>query len=151
MQDEILDYFEERDGSPIKVVIVKYFFLESVARLYSARLREAGIPSFIANANAITAFPLGGGGITLHIRERDLPAAQKIVQTLDEQGSMPADEDFRNASIEDIEFQRELQKQEDDPKKAYPLVVIFFVFIIILVILRAIARAMGWVPNFDSF
>ena len=150
MQDEILDFFEERDGSPVKVVIVKYFFLESVARLYSARLREAGIPSFIANANAITAFPLGGGGITLHIRERDLSAAQQIVQALDEQGSMPADEDFRNASLEDIEFQRELQKEED-PKRAYPLVITFFVFIILLVLLRAIARALGWVPNFDSF
>ncbi|MEO1712994.1 MAG: hypothetical protein AAFU60_06630 [Bacteroidota bacterium] len=150
MKDEILDYFEERDGSPVKVIIVKYFFLESVARLYSARLREAGIPSFIANANAITAFPLGGGGITLHIRERDLPAAQKIVQALDEQGSMPADEDFRNASLEDIEFQRELQKEED-PKRTYPLVITFFVLIILLVLLRAMARALGWVPNFDSF
>ncbi|MEM1217714.1 MAG: hypothetical protein AAGH79_02335 [Bacteroidota bacterium] len=151
MKDEILDYFEERDGSPVKVVIVKYFFLESVARLYAARLREAGIPSFIANANAITAFPLGGGGITLHIRERDLATAQKIVQALDDQGSVPAEEDFRNASLEDIEFQRELKKQEDDPKRAYPFVIIFFIFIILLVILRAIARAMGWVPNFDSF
>ena len=149
MQDEILDYFEE-EGKPVKVVIVKYFFLESIARLYSARLREAGVPSFIGNANAITAFPLGGGGITLHVREKDLPVAKKIVDELDLQAKTPVEEDFRDASQEDIDFQRTLQA-EQDPSRSYPLLITFFVFIIIVIILRAIARATGWVPNFDSF
>lgn len=150
MQEEILDYFENEGSQPVKVVIIKYFFLESVARLYAARLREAGIPSFIGNANAITAFPLGGGGITLHIRERDLPQAQMIVQVLDQQGSTPVVEDFRNASQEDIAFQKELQR-EANPTRVYPFMIFLFLLAILILVLRAIARAQGWVPNFDSF
>jgi len=95
-----------------RIVPLKYFFFESEARLYGARLREAGIPCFISNANIMTALPLGGGGgIGLHIREADLEDASRIVARLDyleEAGS--GEESFHNADHDDIEYQRTLNE-----------------------------------------
>ncbi len=135
-----------------RIIPLKYFFFESEARLYGARLREAGIPCFISNANIMTALPLGGGGgIGLHIREADLEEASQIVARLDyleENGS--GEDSFHNADHDDIEYQRALNEPPMAIKtgQAWYWLVIGIAF---LVILRAFLRAAGAVESWRDF
>ena len=72
MKDEKFDHPEEEEFYAGKIVAVKYFYAESEARLYTARLREVGIRSFISNANTANTLPLGEGGVGLHVRNQIL-------------------------------------------------------------------------------
>ena len=95
----------------MEIVKIKSFFTEQEARLYEARLKEAGIPSFVSDANTITAIPLGAGGIGLHVRLEDVEAASLIVEKLDlATYTDNADESFHEADYDDIEYQRSLNK-----------------------------------------
>ena len=67
MEKKALDYFGEESFYTGKIIAVKYFYFESRAYLYAARLRNEQINCFVSNTNAVTAFPLGDGGIGLHI------------------------------------------------------------------------------------
>ena len=99
MDQQILDYFEGFEENT-RIVPLKYFFFESEAHLYAARLKEAGIPCFISNANIMTVLPLGGGGgIGLHIREADLPEASRIAARLDYQKNHDTPELFHGEPV----------------------------------------------------
>ena len=74
MENEILDYFGEESYYQGKIIAIKYFYFESQALLYAAQLRANGVRVFVSNTNTITAFPLGNGGIGLHILEADIIA-----------------------------------------------------------------------------
>ncbi len=133
-RDDILDYFEE-DGAAYRgaVIAIKYFYFESQARLYAARLREAGIPCFVSNANTITAFPLGDGGIGLHVRAIDAESASGIIRELDSNDQTTDEDDaFREADHEDIAYQRELH---EGPLRRQRWVLTAIAVIILLVIL----------------
>ena len=151
MDQQILDYFGEFEEST-RIVPVKYFFFESEARLYAARLKEAGIPCFISNANVMAVLPLGGGGgIGLHIREADLADASRIVARLDHQKANGSRNDtFHDADLDDIEYQRALNEPPMALKAGnawYWLVI----GIALLVILRAFLRAAGVVESWRDF
>ena len=109
MKDQILDYFGDSKNQfekNARIVRIRTFYFEWKARVYAARLKEANIPCFISNANAITALPMGGsGGIGLHIKETDTKAALKIIEELDHNMIKEVEEDFREADLEEIEFQ----------------------------------------------
>lgn len=141
-----LGEFEE----PTRIVPLKYFFFESEAHLYAARLKEAGIPCFISNANIMTALPLGGGGgIGLHIRHADLAEAARLVARLDhlkENGAQ--DEAFHDAGHDDIEYQRALHKPPLAASQAWYWIVFG---IVLLVIMRAFLRAAGVVESWRDF
>jgi hypothetical protein len=151
MDQQILDYFGEFEEST-RIVPLRYFFFESEAHLYAARLKEADIPCFISNANIMTALPLGGGGgIGLHIRESDLAEASRITARLDHLKKQDSSErSFHDADLDDIEYQRALHQ----PPLAflarqglYWLVIV----IALLVILRAFLRAAGIVESWRDF
>lgn len=151
MDQQILDYFGEFEENT-RIVPLKYFFFESEARLYAARLKEAGIPCFISNANIMSVLPLGGGGgISLHIREADLPVASRIVARLDYQKENGSQNDtFHDADHDDIEYQRALHEPPLAIRASqawYWLVI----GIILLVILRAFLRAAGVVESWRDF
>ncbi|MCB0552672.1 MAG: DUF2007 domain-containing protein [Phaeodactylibacter sp.] len=151
-EQEILDHFEEFEENT-RIVVVRKFFFESQASLYSARLKEAGIPNFISNANMMTALPLiEGGGIGLHIREQDLEEASRIVAQLDYQDQNPSpDEDsFHDADYDEIEFQKAMA--EGDHTNTGKVIFWIVVGIVLLLILRAYLRAAGMVENgMDAF
>ncbi|MCB0547304.1 MAG: DUF2007 domain-containing protein [Phaeodactylibacter sp.] len=151
MDQQILDYFGDFEEGT-RIVPLKYFFFESEARLYAARLKEAGIPCFISNANIMTALPLGGGGgIGLHIREADLADATRIVTLLDLQEENGGQDDtFHDADYDDIEYQRALNEppMAIKPGHAWYWLVIG---IVLLVILRAFLRAAGVVESWRDF
>lgn len=150
MEEQILDYFGPfEEGS--RIVAVKHFFLESEAHLYAARLREAGIPNYISNANIMTALPLGGGGdIGLHVRAQDLEEAARIVARLDYQKEKGGDADFREADHEDIAYQRQLDRTSIS-ERLPPYWYWALVLIALLVALRAYLRASGAVNRWWDF
>jgi len=144
MDNEILDYFDEfedRFDQHVKIVAVKYFYFESEARLYAARLKEAGIKSFLSNANTSTVIPLGEGGIGLHINEEQLPEATRIIKKLDifnKRELTESDQNFRDADHEDIAYERDVQRQRAhkvDP--TYMIITAFLVLIILLALVKA--------------
>ncbi len=133
MKDQVLDYFgdfEDEFDQNTKIVTVKYFYFESEARLFAAGLKDAGIKCFVSNTNTITAFPLGGGGIGLHVKEEDLKLATAIVQKMEKNKNTVPDEDFRNADLEEIAYQKSLNKPPLDLSPTN-----FFAFIILLILI----------------
>ncbi|MFK7809627.1 MAG: hypothetical protein AB8F74_17615 [Saprospiraceae bacterium] len=151
MKDDIIDDLDEDNAEGNKMVAIKYFYFESKARLYSARLETEGIPSFVSNSNAITAVPLGSPGIGLHVKQRDYEAARQIVLRMDQRAEMEIidddDESFRDADHEDIEYQRKLtERDKGDNKTLTYLIAIIIVLVIIRVIWRIMNPGDAWGP-----
>lgn len=140
-----LDYFEEFATAGVKVVVVRYFYTDSEAYLYAARLREAGISCFVSNSHAIAAIPLGNGGIGLHVRATDLPVALELIKEIENQP--PNEPDFRDADHGDIEYERTLQQS----RKANFWLIFLMVIFGGLLVLRAFARAAGYVDSWWDF
>ncbi len=149
MENEILDYFADNEYYKGRIIAIKYFYFESQARLYAARLREAGIRCFVSNANTITAFPLGDGGIGLHIREKDSEEAIHIIRQMDKNNLQDSNDfSFRDADEDDIQYfinVNEKNKYKLDPEY------ITIVVILLLVILSSFLRAMGTSFTFNAF
>lgn len=147
MEDNVLDHFDEDNSAGNNMIAIKYFYFESKARLYSAKLESEGIPSFVSNSNAITAVPLGSPGIGLHIRQRDYEVARPIIIRMDQRAEMEmADENesFRDADHSDIDYQRKLNEQEKgDSKVVQYLVAVIILFVIIRMIWRALNPSEG--------
>ena len=104
MKEDLLDYFEDSFDARTRVVAVRHYAFENEARLYEVGLKRAGIPCFLSNANVNTAFPLGGGDIGLHVRDRDRTRADALLA--DMEANMLAEQDFREADQEDIAFEK---------------------------------------------
>ncbi|MFK7932508.1 MAG: DUF2007 domain-containing protein [Saprospiraceae bacterium] len=144
--DTPLDYFDEFEATGVKVVVARYFYTDSEAYIYAARLREAGINCFVSNSHAIAAVPLGNGGIGLHVRETDLSAALTLIKEVDQQS--PAEQDFRDADHAEIEYERSLNQ----PNKATRFLILFFVILFGgLLVMRAFSRAAGYVDSWWDF
>lgn len=152
MEERILDHFGEfEQGS--RIVAAKHFFLESEAYLYAARLREAGIPHYISNANVMTVIPLGGGGgIGLHVRENDLAEASRIIARLDFQKSRQPEEDYRNADEDEIEYLRNLHGESLEAQNKWGNAIYWgIIVVILLLIVRAFLRAAGLVESWRDY
>jgi hypothetical protein len=148
IENKVLDYFAPENGTDEKIITVKYFYFETPARLYVARLRQQGIQSFISNANTITAFPLGDAGIGLHIRERDSERALSVIEELDENSKQRSQHfNFRDADHEDIAFEKAVYDQEH--KK--DLTLILFLFLLSMILIRAFMRSSGLLIWADQF
>ena len=94
-----------------RMILLKKFYNPTEISLYQARLKESGIESFLSNTNVTGLMPFGDGGYHLHIKESDLEGAALLVRQLDRQNQEPLDEDFRDATLEDIEYQKELHSK----------------------------------------
>ena len=99
----------------VQIIVIKHFFAESQARLYAAHLKDAGIPSFISNANIMATLPLGGGGgIPLHIKASDAVAAQRVISRLDFQAEKELEEqNFHDATKEDILYLQAVHEEQN--------------------------------------
>ena len=139
MENEILDYFADNEYYKGRIIAIKYFYFESQARLYAARLREAGLRCFVSNVNTITAFPLGDGGIGLHIREKDIDEAVQIIRKLDKNNLHDRSEfSFRDADEDDIQYFINVSKRDNKIDHVYFTIVV----ILLLVILSSFLRVM---------
>lgn len=137
MEEQILDYFGEFDQryrNSKKVIAIKYFYYEAQARLYAAQLKESNIPCFISNANSITAFPLGGGGIGLHVIEDDSEMALQIIHKMDEANKKQFSElDYKDVDKEEIAYLKSLNEKD----KNYTIVFVLMLIIIVLLLIRS--------------
>jgi len=141
-----LDYFDEFETAGVKVVVARYFYFDSEAYLYAARLRESGIKCFVSNSNTIAAVPLGNGGIGLHVRQNDLPEALRLLKEVD--GQEPLEQDFREADLEDIEYERAI----NEGRSSVNIGLVIFVLVVVgLLIWRAFSRAAGLVGTWWDF
>ena len=136
----------------VQIIVIKHFFAESQARLYAAHLKDAGIPSFISNANIMATLPLGGGGgIPLHIKASDAVAAQRVISRLDFQAEKELEEqNFHDATKEDILYLQAVhEEQNGNSKKGLWFWLVLTV--VLLLILRAYLRAAGIVESWWDF
>lgn len=110
MKNRILDYFGDFEdySENTKIVTVKYFYFEAEARLNAARLKKEGIKCFVSNTNTISVFPLGEGGIGLHVKEEDLNRATRIVMEMHENKITAPEQNFHEADMDEIEYQKAL-------------------------------------------
>jgi len=146
--DGLLDYFGEFDPDT-RIVVVKHCYQETVAHLYAARLKAAGIPCFISNANTITALPLGAGGIGLHIRERDLQEALAVITRLDRQlEQAPQEQSFHEADLDEIRYQESLHRKQ---WRTSDHLIALVLLLALLIVMRAFLRAGGWVESWRDF
>ena len=130
MKEDLLDYFGDSFDARTRVVTVRHYAFENEARLYQAGLKQAGIPSFLSNANINTAFPLGGGDIGLHVRQRDYAEANTLLG--DMEANMRAEQDFREADEEDIAFEKAVHESHLRQAKVFWWVVGIIVFLVVL-------------------
>ncbi len=141
MNGDILSYFGEEPYYQGRIIAVKYFYIESEAALYAARLRESGIKSFISNANTITAFPMGNAGIGLHVRETDRELSLKIIRKLDLNNiNNVHDFSFHDADHEDIAYERAISEQ----KSINEPILLFTFFILSLLIFKVFIQSKGF-------
>ena len=147
MENEILDYFADNEYYKGRIIAIKYFYFESQARLYAARLREVGIKCFVSNANTITAFPLGDGGIGLHIREKDFEEASQIIRKMDKNNLHDQNDfSFRDADEDDIQFFIDVSKKNNKIDRAYITIVIILLLVILSSFLIAMDSTIAFYP-----
>ena len=135
MNDDVLDFFE--DDPNVKVVVIKSFYWESKAYLYAARLKEAGIPSFISNSNINSVLHIDVGGIKLNVRAQDVEAAAEIVRIMD-QAQKDKNESFHDADKGDIEYEKAVAESKipviDSDGRGFSAYVILLILIILIFI-----------------
>lgn len=151
MEDEILDYFESEFDENTRIVAIKYFYFETEARLYAARLREASIASFISNTNVSTALALGEGGIGLHIKEADVQEASRIIAQLEAQKRAATTDrsSYHDIDLDEIQY---MKKLDEDKVQKDKFLLYGIITIIILLVIRALLRGSAWVEIWrDAF
>lgn len=146
---DILDY-SDGFGRDEKVIILKYFAFESQAHIYAARLKEEGVPCFISNSHVGTVLPLGGtANVALHVKVPDVERAKRLIAEMDYQQHTGEGQDFREATLEDIEYERKLNKEQD---YKFWWWVAAIALVTLLLILRTYARGAGFVfRGWDTF
>jgi hypothetical protein len=150
MDDHALDPTDEQFDPDARIIVLRFFSLESEARLYAARLREAGVRHFLSNANMSTTLPLTQSGIGLHVREQDLQQATAILARLDYQKQhAEIEENYHDADLADIEYHKALHAPS---KPTVNWLLIVLGLLATLVLLRALLRALGIVESWrDAF
>lgn len=143
MEDQILDNFDEFDDQT-RIVVVKHFYFESQARLYAARLKEAGIKCVVSNATLQTMLPVEQGGIKLLVRETDLEEASQIVRQMDRKNNeVSTDDSYHDIDEQGIAYLQSLEKE----KKGNLWLQWLVILILLLLLIRAFLRAGGWIDS----
>ncbi|MEN0006913.1 MAG: hypothetical protein AAF798_22365 [Bacteroidota bacterium] len=132
-----------------RIIVVRYFTFESEARLYAARLKEAELPHFLSNANMNNTLPLSPGGVGLHVKQKDKEEALRILVSVDElRQQTAATETYHEADHDDIAYYKSLNAP---PTSNTQWLLIAVGTLIVLLVLRALARALGWVETWRDF
>lgn len=97
----------------VKYVIARRFIAEPIAALYAAKLKSEGVACFISNSNTGTLIPFANGGIILHVPEHEYDDAMEIIRELDSNANRRQEEDFRDADLEDIEYEAAITAYEN--------------------------------------
>jgi hypothetical protein len=127
----------------VKLIIVRRFINEAKATIYAAYLRGKGVHCFISNTTAGTLLPFINGGFLLHIEERDLEETNDLLDKLDQNASTRPDEDYRDADLADIAYEKAVSDYDRRLEKSggRSLAVLLIVIALILSALFAFVRS----------
>ena len=124
------EYFADDDT---QLVAIKFFAFDTEAQLYAARLREAGIPFFLSNSHTLTALPLVGSGIGLHVREEDAHEAIAVITRVEyEVRGEEQNFCFHDADQGEIAYEKSLWQPSSVKTWWLALVVILMALMILL-------------------
>lgn len=119
--------------------IVRRFYSQVEANIYYIRLKEAGINCFLSQENISTILPLSDGGVFLHVSTDELASAYDVIQQIDkEKEEHKKDQDFRDATKEDIYYEKKVVEYEKKLEGGWidnniVSVVIFMLFFVVVI------------------
>ena len=115
----------------VKVILIKRFVFSNEAYLAAASLKAEGIDCFVSNSTMGTLVPFSEGGFTLHINEEDSEHATNILRRFE--NPTPEEDDFREADLAEIAYEKEVREQEEMIEKASPQFALYIFAALILV------------------
>lgn len=124
----------------VKVIILRRFGHLASANIAAARLREAGVPCFISNANARSLLPFVEDGFVLHVNADDAQRAEHIIRQLEaywatpQNGDHPDDEEL---SLEHEGIEPVIINRQPGINKTSILLIILAILILILGVFSA--------------
>ena len=119
--------------------IIRKFYNESEATLYKIRLEDQGISCFISNAISSTILPFNDGGVILHVKDTDIEEALTIIENIDKETALPKDEDFKDADMGDIFYEKsrydhEMRLEKSDKRELwifYALIIAILIYVVL--------------------
>jgi len=124
------------------LVLLKQFYLESEASIYTARLRDAGISALLQNDTAYVMLPVGEKGIRLFVPVSDVEFAMDIVREMDENKSQPLEESFHDADLDDILYQKSLHQGQVSGRMMYVAIAMSVVLVLYVCYLSSQGKGM---------
>jgi hypothetical protein len=127
----------------VKTARIRTFHHSTQAYVYSAALHEANLPHFLSNevGSSLMFPPILAQGIGLHVRVQDRQRAQTLLLQLDEREKMEIVEDFREADLAEIQYQKSLhaaQKRISEPIGIWGWLSVLMVSVILVLYLARI-------------
>ena len=118
----------------MRVVILRRFVHEGQANIYAARLHEAGIDTFISNATTGGMLPFIPGGFVMHVAETNYEDALEIIEKMDDNLKVQSNLDYRNADIEDIEYEHSVYRREQKMERREGKYIAIFIIVLALIL-----------------
>lgn len=123
--------------------IIRRFYSNVEANIYYLRLKEAGISCFLSQENISTILPLSDGGVFINVAVDQIEEASDIMNNIDlEIEKNKNEKDFREATVEDIYYEKEVVEYEkrlnsgwvDNNIVTVILFMLFFIVIIMIIV-----------------
>lgn len=122
----------------IQSVLLKRCYDSVKAHFYVNELNNRGIYAFIFNEHSTDLIPFGDGGYLIHVNADDLAEASDIILELEKIDS--AEEDFREATIDDIEYEKLKTERAENKKKNHHITMYILIGAIVLILLSYFLR-----------
>lgn len=114
------------------MITIRKFVSLQKAELFAAALRDRGIPAMINHTHLNSMLPIGE--ISLNIPESAELEARQIIEEMEFNELHEVEEDFREADIDDIIYQKELNSRDKGRINLAVLVVLILIICLLLYI-----------------
>lgn len=114
------------------MITVKKFTSLQRAELYAAALRNQGIPAVVNNA--LLSMLLPAGEISLSVPKSQIDNALNIIRELEINEDLKAEEDFTEADLEDIYYEKELHIRKGRKINKGILVLLLIIITVLLIL-----------------
>jgi tetrahydromethanopterin S-methyltransferase subunit F len=122
-------------------VIIRRFYSNVEANIYFLQLQDSGIACFLSQENISTILPLADGGVFLNVASDQIPEANELISKIDQENeNNKKDENFRDATVEDIYYEKEIVEYNKRLEGGWlngeiVMVVIFMLFVVTVIML----------------
>jgi len=117
----------------IKSVLLKRCYDSIKANFYINELNARGIYAFLFNEHVTDLIPFGDGGYLIHVDIDKLDEATKIIEELE--ANEQKEEDFRDATMDDIEYEKLKTDRAELKKKQHRITNIILIALILIVLI----------------